>query len=357
MSFYSTYRNKKVLITGHTGFKGAWLSIWLKMLGAEVYGYALDPTQQNGIFVSSKIGDEMHDHRGDVRDAQQLNEYLQKIQPDVVFHLAAQPLVIEGYKTPVETFDINIMGTVNLLDAVRQVPTIQAVVVITTDKCYENFETVRPYKEDDPMGGHDPYSASKGAAELVVSSYRRSFFANSRTLVASVRAGNVVGGGDWSDNRIVPDAIRALREGQMIDVRNPMSIRPWQHVLDPLNGYLLLGSQLLMQKREFASAWNFGPEVEKMYTVKDVVERIIKHYGSGSWTSKELSNNLHEAGLLQLDISKAKQELNWQPILDFDLTIKYTVEWYKASESENVNKKTNEQITSFMSLWKSKKDQ
>ncbi len=356
MNFLNTYSGKKVLITGHTGFKGGWLSIWLKMIGAEVIGFALDPLNKNGIFESSGIAGQIKDYRGDVRNLEHLISIFDQEQPEIVFHLAAQPLVIESYKNPVETFNINIQGTVNVLEAIRQTPGVKAAVLVTTDKCYENKEWIWGCRENDPMGGHDPYSASKGAAELVIQSYRKSFFNLLNIGVASARAGNVIGGGDFAANRLVPDIIKAIISNQNVEIRNPFSVRPWQHVLEPLSGYLMLGSALLFQPKKYSEGWNFGPYMQDAYTVKQVVENIIDHAKMGSWVDVSSQDKLHEANQLMLDISKAIYKLNWRPTLSFRECIDYTVDWYINAKTEGVLEFTKRQIRNYQNTWKLKNE-
>lgn len=357
MDFLKTYKGKKVLITGHTGFKGGWLSIWLEMLGAEVYGYALDSLHENGIYLSSGISNRMNDRRGDIRDLEKLLIVFREVRPDVVFHLAAQALVIESYNNPVETFEINIQGTVNVLEAIRQTNSVKAAVMITTDKCYENKEWLWGYRETEPMGGHDPYSASKGAAELVISSYRRSFFnEKGNSAIASARAGNVIGGGDWASNRLVPDIFRSIEKNEEIIIRNPFSTRPWQHVLEPLGAYLLLGSKLMNNPVNYSEAWNFGPYSHEIHPVKDVVESIINYAGKGSWKDRSNSNQLHEANILMLDISKANNKLQWFPVLDFQETIRFTTDWHMNSKLVNVLEFSQNQIIDYQRKWNLRKE-
>ncbi|MGD9874746.1 MAG: CDP-glucose 4,6-dehydratase [Kiritimatiellia bacterium] len=328
MKFSSSYKGKRVLVTGDTGFKGSWLAFWLQSMGAQVSGYALPPEYEQGPFVGGGLKELIRHTDGDVRDYERFARAVSEAAPDVIFHLAAQPLVVESYNTPRETMDTNIMGTVNLLESVRRAGKPCAVVVVTSDKCYENRETERGYIEADPMGGHDVYSASKGCAELVVSAYRRSFFTKSEIHAATARAGNVIGPGDWAANRIVPDCIRSLAAGEPIRVRNPQSVRPWQHVLEPLSGYLLLGS-LLLKDNVCADAWNFGPEAEAARTVGDLVDRVIACWGSGSRVFPGISNAVHEAGLLTLNIDKAMTRLKWRPVWNFDQTVAHTVTGYR----------------------------
>lgn len=352
MDFLNIYKGKKVLITGHTGFKGAWLSIWLKMKGADVIGYSLDPDHKNGIFETSKISEQIIDHRKNICNLNELKKVFEKEKPEIVFHLAAQALVIKSYNDPVSTFETNVMGTVNVLEAIKHTPSVKAAVIITTDKCYENKETLKGYTEDEPMGGHDPYSASKGAAEIIISSYRRSFFSDDdHCKIASARAGNVIGGGDWSDNRLVPDIIRSIINNKDIELRNPGSIRPWQHVLEPLCGYLKLGSELIQNKKDFADGWNFGPYIDDVYPVKLVVEKIIETFKKGKWTDISTPYQRHEANLLMLDINKAVQKLKWKPVLSFDQCIQLTTDWYIKSGLENVLELTQSQIKFYEKQW------
>lgn len=331
MSF-ECYRGKKVLVSGHTGFKGSWLCEWLLALGADVYGFSNGIPTRPSLFAQLRLGRRIKkDIRGDVRDRKAIKKAIVGVKPDFVFHLAAQPLVRLSYEQPVETFDTNIMGTVNVLDALRYLKNKCNAVLITTDKCYENKETTRPYREDDPMGGYDPYSCSKGCDELVISSYRRSFF-NASDLpvwIASARAGNVIGGGDWAKDRIIPDCFRALQKGEVIPVRNKVSTRPWQHVLEPLSGYLTLGVALDARQdfAKVASGFNFGPNPNANRTVKDVVEELLKH-AKGKWVDKSDPKAVHEAGLLNLNIAKARKVLGWKPTWGFEETIAKVAEWY-----------------------------
>ena len=338
---FSCYSNKRVLITGHTGFKGSWLCEWLLALGAKVYGYSLPPPTKPSLFVQLNLAKRIKAHRdADVRDLDRLVRTMRHIKPDFIFHLAAQPLVRLSYLLPVETFDINVMGTVHVLEAARRVFSKGegncSIVCVTTDKCYENKETTRPYREDDPMGGYDPYSCSKGCDELLISSYRRSFFGtpDSPVWVASARAGNVVGGGDWAKDRIVPDCMRALARREKIPVRNKVSTRPWQHVLEPLGGYLTLGVALARRERfdEVCGGFNFGPDPKANRTVKDLVTEILK-WTRGKWVDRSAPNAVHEAGLLNLDIRKAKKILGWEPRWGFEKTVEETVKWYELARN------------------------
>ncbi len=327
------YKDKRVFVTGHTGFKGSWLCEWLLALGAKVYGYSLEPPTRPSLFKQLKLADRITSHAvGDIRDLTVLRAFVRKTKPDFVFHLAAQPLVRYSYAHPVETFETNVMGTVNVLESCRVLKNKCSVICVTTDKCYENRETKRPYREDDPMGGYDPYSCSKGCDELVIASYRRSFFGSSESpvWVASARSGNVIGGGDWALDRIVPDCIRSLARGEAVPVRNKASTRPWQHVLEPLCGYLTLGAALASRTRfsDYSSGFNFGPDPKANRTVEDVVNEILK-WAAGTWVDKSDPNALHEAGLLNLDIRKARRILGWKPRWGFEKTIEETVKWYE----------------------------
>ena len=334
------YKGKKVLITGHTGFKGSWLTLWLTELGAHVYGYALEPPTHPSLFEILGLEKVIEHELADIRDTRRLKEAIQRIKPDIVFHLAAQSLVGKSYIDPFQTVEVNTLGTINLMEAVRQSGLALAMVLITSDKCYENREWLFGYREDDRLGGHDPYSASKAASEILINSWRKSFF-NTATLkdhgvrVASARAGNVVGGGDWSKDRIVPDCIRDLQNQTYITVRNPYATRPWQHVLEPLSGYLQLGRKLLEFSNEhvedFCEAFNFGPQVTNNKSVRDVVEEIIENWGSGTWKWISPEKTHHESSLLSLSIDKAYHKLHWFPKWTFDETIAHTVEWYQTA--------------------------
>ena len=357
MSVMSKYIGRRVLITGHTGFKGSWLCEWLLSLGAEVHGLALPPPTKPSIFNQLRLAKRIKSHTiGDIRDLTTVKGVMRRVKPDFVFHLAAQPLVRLSYERPVETFDTNVMGTIHVLEAARQTfrdgKNRCSIVCITTDKCYENKETARPYREDDPMGGYDPYSCSKGCDELVISSYRRSFFGtpDSPVWVASARAGNVIGGGDWALDRIVPDAMRALARGESIPVRNSVSTRPWQHVLEPLGGYLALGAELAKRARfgEVCGGFNFGPDPKANRNVRELVEEILK-WRKGSWIDRTEPGAVHEAGLLNLDIRKARKILGWKPRWNFAETVKNTVLWYKVvDDGENPMAITNRQIAEYL---------
>ncbi|WP_010241097.1 CDP-glucose 4,6-dehydratase [Clostridium arbusti] len=349
------FKNKNVLITGHTGFKGSWLSLWLKELGANVIGYALDPINPQDNFSLCGLKNNIVDIRGDIRDSTLLNNTFKKYKPEIVFHLAAQALVRYSYEHPKYTYSVNVMGTLNLLEAIRNCKATKAAVIITSDKCYENKEWIWGYRENDAMGGYDPYSSSKGCVELLVSSYRNSFFNpkeynNHNKVIASVRAGNVIGGGDWSKDRIIPDCINALKSNNNIVLRNPNAIRPWQHVLEPLGGYLKLGSKLLEYNTSFSGAWNFGPNEESIVSVEEITKALIKYWGSGHYTTLDSSSkSVHEANLLNLDISKAKFNLNWKPNWNVDKAIQKTVEWYKNYDSTDVYALCVKQINEYCS--------
>lgn len=322
------WAGKKVFLTGHTGFKGGWLSLWLQRLGAEVHGYALNPPTEPNLFNVANVGQGMASSTiADIRDASALEDAIRIAQPDFVFHLAAQPLVRYSYEAPTETYAINVMGTVNLFEAVRKTPSVRAVVNVTTDKCYENREWVWPYREDEPMGGYDPYSSSKGCSELVTAAYRRSFLAQAGVSVASARAGNVVGGGDWAQDRLIPDFLRAMDAGKSLVVRAPSAIRPWQHVLEPLSGYLLLAEHLFTEGEGFAEAWNFGPKDEDARSVGWIVEQLVAATPEASW-QPDLKSQLHEANYLKLDSSKARARLDWHARWPLKTALGKILEWH-----------------------------
>ncbi len=328
--FKNFYKNKKVLITGHTGFKGSWLSIWLNLLGADVYGYSLLPEFKPNNYILSNISGFTKEKIADIRDEKELKSFLEKIKPEIIFHLAAQPIVRESYLKPKETYEVNTIGLINLFQAARNIDSVKKIIVITSDKCYENIETEKGYKENDRLGGSDPYSSSKAAAEIITSSYYRSFFKDKGVSVATVRAGNVIGGGDWSKYRLIPDCVRSITRKKDIILRNPNSTRPWQYVLEPLSGYLWLG--VLLGDNKFATngSWNFGPEINSKATVKEVVSSFIKYSGSNIKIKTESEiDNFYESKLLHLCITKAKKELNWKPVWNTDTTIKKTAGWYE----------------------------
>ena len=353
------YTGKKVLVTGDTGFKGSWLSLWLSYLGVHVYGIGLPPQSKDDNFVLCKLDSLISHTTLDICDHQALYDYIQKISPDIVFHLAAQPLVRLSYEIPRETMLTNVMGTVHVLEAVRNTPSIQAAIMVTSDKCYENKEWMHGYRECDEMGGYDPYSASKGAAEIVIRSYLHSFFNDSSSAsIASVRAGNVIGAGDQSLDRIIPDCIRSIRGGDALIIRNPQALRPWQHVLEPLSGYLLLGALLGInrennscneEKQCLCGAWNFGPRYESIIPVEQMVKTLFSIAGSGTYQCQSSSANPHEASTLALDIGKAVLILKWKPVLDIQETLQWTWDGYKAEKSgESVKTQRIQQIGEYM---------
>lgn len=328
--FNNAYKGKKVLLTGDSGFKGSWMCIWLRELGAEVYGYSLPPLSDMDNFVKTGLSSKIKHIDADVRDKDKLVSFFNEVKPDIAFHLAAQPLVIDSYKNPHYNFETNLMGTVNFFEAVRNCPSVKAAINVTTDKSYQNNEWVWGYRENDPMGGDDPYSASKGCSELITHSYIKSFFSKEGTChVASGRAGNVIGGGDWAENRILPDMMRSLLNNTSAEIRNPDSVRPWQHVLEPLSGYLKLGEKLLREGKKYSSGWNFGPAAYENYTVGDVVDQVKKNISSINIIAPKQTEKLHEAGLLKLDITKAVNQLQWKPKLNFEQTIKFTTDGYE----------------------------
>lgn len=353
--FNNFYRSKRVLITGHTGFKGSWLSIWLHEMGAEVIGVANDPFTERDNFVLSGIGKKIKaDIRADIRDLQKMKHIFAEYQPEIVFHLAAQPLVRLSYDIPVETYEVNVMGTINIMEAIRATKSVKVGVMITTDKCYENNEQLDGYVETDPFGGYDPYSSSKGACEVAISSWRRSFFnpadyGTTHTVsLSSVRAGNVIGGGDWALDRIIPDCIRAIEASKPIDIRSPRSIRPWEHVLEPLSGYMLLAMRQWEHPTEYCEGWNFGPEAESVSTVWEVATEIVNNYGSGELRDMEDSNAPHEAKLLMLNINKAKTRLGWKPRMNMQQCMALVVDWYKRYSNEDVYNLCIEEIKKFI---------
>ena len=327
-----TWAGRSVFLTGHTGFKGTWLAQLLQKLETKTQGYSLAPNTDPSHFESLKWGS-LSSQIGDIRDHAKLTDAMKKAAPEVVFHLAAQPLVLRSYEDPRETYETNVMGTLNVLEAVRATPSVRAVVVVTSDKCYENKETTRPYREDDAMGGYDPYSSSKGCTEILTASYRRSYFApedygsKHNVLIASVRAGNVIGGGDWSDNRLIPDFARAFRDGKKVTIRSPEAVRPWQHVLDPIAGYMLLAEKLLNGDKKYAKAYNFGPSPDGCWTVRQILEQAKKIWPEFDYVIEDAGR--HEAKLLMLDSSLAHGELGWHPRMNVETALRWTMEWYK----------------------------
>lgn len=359
-NIFDLYKNKKVLITGHTGFKGSWLTQWLLLLNAEVSGYALKAPTSPSLYNQLGNDKNIQSNIDDIRNFEGLKKFIGKVKPDIIFHLAAQSLVRDSYINPLETLETNVTGTANVLEAVRQLKMSTSILVVTSDKCYDNKEWIYGYRENDAFGGYDPYSASKGAAEIVVSSWRNSFFnpinfGNHKVKLASARAGNVIGGGDWATDRILPDCIRALQGNETIQIRNPLATRPWQHVLESLGGYLLLGSKLLSTDsseknlENYCSGYNFGPLGTSNKSVESLVNEVLTHW-KGKWKYNK-EDAMHEAFLLNLNIDKATQLLNWSPVWDFRTTIKKTVEWYKNSykNPESINKITTKQIEEYSS--------
>jgi len=326
----SFWKGRRVLVTGHTGFKGGWLSIWLQNLGAQVIGVSLDPPTDPNLYEQADVAKDMLSLREDIRNGKAIKRLFQQYKPEIVFHLAAQPLVRYSYLNPVETYETNVMGTLNILEGIRSVDSVSAAIMVTTDKCYENKEWEWGYRENDPMGGYDPYSSSKGAAEILIASYRNSYFLSNGPAIASVRAGNVIGGGDWAEDRLIPDIIRALQSNKQIHIRNPNSIRPWQHVLEPLGGYLTLAEKLMEDKVRYAHAWNFGPLDKDAMSVEWIVNRMLEIWGKNVGWVFDNGDNLHEANYLKLDCSRAHSKLGWYPKLSLFTALKNIIDWHKA---------------------------
>lgn len=325
----SFWKGKKVFLTGHTGFKGSWLSLWLQNMGAQVKGYSLDVNNVS-LFTEANVAAEMDSEIGDIRNLDQLTKSMFSYGPDILIHMAAQPLVRRSYKEPIETYTTNVIGTANVLEAARKCSNLKAIISVTTDKCYENKEWDWGYRENEPMGGHDPYSSSKGCAELVTSAYRRSFFTGEHTAsLASARAGNVIGGGDWAEDRLIPDILKAFENSQPVVIRNPLSTRPWQHVLEPLSGYLVLAQELYLNGDDFAEAWNFGPKDEDCKPVSWILDQMVKNWGNNVSWILDKKNNPHEAGFLKLDCSKASNKLKWNPKWNLEYTLNLIVNWHK----------------------------
>ncbi len=328
MQFGDVYRGKRVLLTGHTGFKGSWLSLWLNQLGAEVVGMSLAPETQPSHWDLLGLESTIQHYELDIRNADEVACVFKVVRPEVVFHLAAQPLVRRSYRDPLETWSTNVMGTANVLEACRQTGSVQSILVVTTDKCYENQERALGYREIDRLGGHDPYSASKAGSELVAASYRSAFFdTDGAPLLATARAGNVIGGGDWSEDRLIPDLVRAISGRQSLEIRSPQATRPWQHVLESLSGYLLLGQKLIEGRKNFDGAWNFGPELSENCSVADVLNKLQTHWPEMQW-HKTLASQPHEAQLLHLDSTKAHDQLGWKPVWNLNTTLEQTANWY-----------------------------
>jgi CDP-glucose 4,6-dehydratase len=354
-----SWRGRRVFLTGHTGFKGGWMALWLAKLGANVRGYALDPCTEPNLFTVARVNSIIEDIRGDIRDGAKLEAAMRDFAPDVVFHLAAQPLVHYSYEDPIGTFETNVIGTARVLDSVRRTPSVHAVVSVTTDKCYENKEWIWPYRETDPLGGYDPYSSSKACAEIVSAAYRQSYFPidqlgkphGHQVAVATARAGNVIGGGDWSPGRLLPDLVRGFISGKPVLIRRPHSIRPWQHVLEPIHGYIRLAERLLTGDPRYATAYNFGPIEDDARPVSWIAERMTGFWGNGaSWVWDEAPSP-HEAGYLKLDASRARAELGWTPLLRLDAALDLLVQWYRAWQSRtDMHDFTLEQIGTYVSL-------
>lgn len=351
----SFWSGKKVFVTGHTGFKGSWLSLWLQSMGANVIGYALAPPTNPSLFAVANVADGMTSLEGDIRDVSAISKELKNYQPDIVIHMAAQSLVRHSYANPIETYSTNVMGTVNVLEAARQAGSVRAIVIVTSDKCYENREWLWGYRENEALGGYDPYSNSKGCAELVTSAYRNSYFnpdhyADHRVALASARAGNVIGGGDWAVDRLIPDIMRAIVQGKPVHIRNPLAIRPWQHVLEPLSGYLMLAEKLWKEGAAYGEAWNFGPSDEDTKPVSWIVDRLTKAWGKGASWKLDNGDHPHEAHYLKLDCSKAKLRLDWHPRWHLEQALGAIVDWHLAHQAGNdMRAVTLRQIAAYQS--------
>ncbi|AZC20632.1 CDP-glucose 4,6-dehydratase [Pseudomonas sp. CMR5c] len=325
------WKGKKVFLTGHTGFKGSWLALWLQSMGADVRGFALSPPTTPALFNEARVADSMQSHIGDIRDLESITQNIADFSPEVLIHMAAQPLVRLSYREPVETYSTNVMGTLHVLEAARRCPNLRAIVNVTTDKCYENREWEWGYREDEPMGGHDPYSNSKGCVELLTACYRNSFFNTSQAAaLSSARAGNVIGGGDWAEDRLIPDILRAFEKNQPVVIRNPQATRPWQHVLEPLSGYLILAEHLWANGQEFAQGWNFGPKDEDARPVEWILDKMVESWGEGAHWQLDDAPQPHEANYLKLDISKARARLHWTPTWDLATTLSRIVRWHRS---------------------------
>ncbi len=326
----SFWKEKKVFLTGHTGFKGSWLSLWLQSMGANVKGFSLNPPTEPSLFIEANVAEDMESVIGDIRDLKTLKESMTSFNPDILIHMAAQPLVRLSYIEPVDTYSTNVMGTVNVLESARSCSNLKAILSVTTDKCYENKEWVWGYRENEPLGGHDPYSSSKACAELVTAAYRQSFFHTNETAsLASARAGNVIGGGDWAEDRLIPDILRAFEKSKPVIIRNPLSTRPWQHVLEPLSGYLVLAQNLYSNGNSFAGAWNFGPKEEDCKPVNWILDKMVVNWGGNVRWELDKNNNPHEAGFLKLDCSKAAYQLKWNPKWNLEHTLNLIVNWHQ----------------------------
>ena len=345
------WKGRRVFVTGHTGFKGSWLCLWLHELGAQVKGFALEPPTTPSLFNEARVAELVESEIGDIRDLQRVTQSVHDFQPDILIHMAAQPLVRYSYDAPIETYAVNVLGTAHVLEAAKLCGSIKSVVSVTTDKCYENKEWVWAYRENEPMGGHDPYSSSKGCAELVTASYRRSYYEEKGIGLASARAGNVVGGGDWALDRLIPDILRAFEKEQPVVIRSPNAVRPWQHVLEPLSGYLALAQRLFEKPGDFAEGWNFGPNEEDAKPVSWILDRMVDAWPGSSWQLYQATNNPHEANYLKLDISKAKSKLDWQPTWDLKHTLENIVKWHRAwLSSDDMQAFSKIEINEFMNL-------
>ena len=336
MNSSNFWKNKKVFLTGHTGFKGSWTALWLSHLGAKIKGYSLQSPTNPNLFKEADLKNLVESDINDIRDFESLRKSIKVFSPDIIFHMAAQPLVRASYRHPLETYETNVMGTANILQASLEANNCKAIVNITTDKCYENKEIDIAYKETDPMGGYDPYSSSKGCAELVTSAYRESFLKDKNIGIASVRAGNVIGGGDWAEDRLIPDVLRAFESNRPVIIRNPKATRPWQHVLEPISGYLLLAEKLYEKPSNFSEGWNFGPNYEDVKPVDYIVDFMTKLWPESRY-ELDLTDNPHEAMLLKLDISKVKERLNWKPVWNLNTSLKKIVQWHNAWSLKNIN--------------------
>ena len=359
--FKGIYKDKKVLITGHTGFKGSWLTLWLLHLGADVMGYSLDPPTKPNLFETLQLHKEITHIVGDVRDEESLKKVFYTYKPEIVIHMAAQPLVRYSYINPKETYETNVIGTLNVFEAIKNTDSVRVVINVTSDKCYENKEWIYGYRETDPMGGYDPYSSSKGCAELLTTAYRKSFFnprdygERHKVSLASVRAGNVIGGGDWAQDRLIPDCMRALSKGETIYIRNPKAVRPWQFVLEPLSGYLWLGALMWENPTEYCEAWNFGPKDDDILSVEEIVKEVIELWGKGDYKVNP-DNKFHEAKLLKLDISKASFKLKWEPVYNVREALVETIDWYKTfyRSEDNIYDFTVKQLLKYVERAKTK---
>lgn len=344
------WNNKKVFLTGHTGFKGSWLAMWLKSMGVNLKGYSLSPEDKINLFEKASIENNMISEIGDIRDYNRLYNSIIDFKPEILIHMAAQPIVRKSYEDPIDTYSTNVMGTINILESARACPSLKSIVIVTSDKCYENKETQNPYKENEPMGGHDPYSSSKGCCELLINSYRRSFFNdNNSSGLASVRAGNVVGGGDWSKDRLIPDILKSFKKNESVIIRNPSAIRPWQHVLDCLSGYLILTEKLYFNNEKFSGAWNFGPNINDCKPVEWIVEKMISVSGKNIDWVLDKKSNPHEANTLILDNNKSKKFLKWKPKWNIEESITKIIEWHKKNlNDENINEMCLSQINDYI---------